>query len=180
MSFLGGRRATEPRRPRRRKHVCLSLSGKSILPILNSWFASGRRQLAHCWASREGLCAHGAHGSTIRAKSAARSGRWPCCIQPSCCDNPRISNLRGRICERLQVRSKSCRVESARRRGRKRLAERGSRPSESAAAVGSMRLPAIENQASPDSSRATPSRLTCSLVVSAFREAAPPNARLLL
>src|SRR3984885_6302379 len=113
MSFLGGRRAIEPRRPRRRKHVCLSFSGKSTLPILNSWFASGRRRLAHCCESREESCALEAHGSTIRTESAARSGRWPCCIQLSSCDNPRISNLRGQICEHSQVRSKSCRVESA-------------------------------------------------------------------
>ena len=34
-SFHGGLRATEPRRPRRRRCVCLSSSGRSISPILN-------------------------------------------------------------------------------------------------------------------------------------------------
>ena len=109
MSFLGGRRAIEPPRPRRRKYVCLSLSGRFTLPILNSWFASGHLRFARCWASREGLCGHGARGLTIGTKSAARSRRSLCCIPLSCYDNPCTSDLRGRICERLKARSKVCR-----------------------------------------------------------------------
>ena len=54
---------------RRRRSVCLSLSGRSTSPTLNTWFASADPQLARSWASTEGLCVRGARGSPIRVKA---------------------------------------------------------------------------------------------------------------
>lgn len=84
MSFHGGLRATEPRRRRRPRYVCPSLSDRSSLPILNTWFALAGPRRARYYASKAGLCARGACGSLIRAKLDARYRRSPCSTQLSC------------------------------------------------------------------------------------------------
>jgi hypothetical protein len=113
MSSLGGPRATELRRLRRPRSVCLLLSGRSTSPIQNTWFVLAHPRFARFWASREGFCAPGAHGSFIGAKAAAKPAPSQCSIRRSCSGSQRTSGLRGRTCERLQAPSKPCRLEAA-------------------------------------------------------------------
>jgi hypothetical protein len=113
MSFLGGPRATELRRLRRPRPVCLLLSDRSTSPIRNTWFVLAHPRFARFSASREGFCAPGAHGSFIGARTAAKREPSQCSIRRSCSGSQRTSGLRGRTCERLQAPSKLRRLEAA-------------------------------------------------------------------
>jgi hypothetical protein len=117
MSFLGGPRATERRRLKRRRYVYLLLNGRSTSPIQNIWFVLAHPRFALFWASREGFCAPEAHGSFIGARAAAKPPPSRCSIRRSCSGSQRTSGLRGRICERLQASSNLRRLEAAGKNG---------------------------------------------------------------
>ena len=122
--------AIEPRRRRRRRSVCPSSSARLSLRIRNCWSVLAPPRFARSSASRQGLCARAAHGSIIRARTAARSGRWRCSIPRSCSGSRRTSASPGRICARSQARSKSPPAESSRAADGAAIAPRnGQRPS---------------------------------------------------